>query len=573
MSSTSSSPPPADSLPSQLLHYLSSHKALICTTCHYAIQPNAIPRHLKDIHQIHRARRRPFMSYVSTLDLATPEQVIAIQAKLNVFPVEKLPVIDGLMCRYQGCGHLCASAKRMRSHWLAGHGVAARVGVDWRNVKLQTFFKGNLLRYFSDGVARDDGPKIAADVVVDGMNFEYDIIGPVNIVPSRTPTPTIDTSDTALLHHFITNTASTLSTNPVTQLLWETTVPLLAQSNPFLHHGILACSALHLAHIYPHSPLNTQLTLLASQHQEIAMPLFSTVMTAVTPSNCDAVLAFAHLLIIISFAIDTQAQNRSESQNQNQSSPQSSTTHLMIVSPPAPPMPITTINGNSNAQEGDSILPPWLYLLRSGCSILCDVWDYLELGPISVLAEQWDIPVHVPDGTPPPLLAHLLSLIPSTPNPFLDSNLDVELDVNINANVNARQQKTWTEHQISTYITAARSLDLAFRYRAILGKEFSTWDALRVWPIAIEQDYLDLLATEHEGALVLLGFYCVLLKMVEIRWYFEGRAQRLLRSVLACLDEGEDGRKWRGALRWAIKEVGIEGNEVMKDGEWKGDGI
>ncbi|KAK0113819.1 hypothetical protein ONS95_014067 [Cadophora gregata] len=266
------------------------------------------------------------------------------------------------------------------------------------------------------------------------------------------------------------------------------------------------------------------------------MPLFQETMLHVTPQNCDAVLAFAHLLITISFATETQTQNE----------------QLMIVSPSAPPIPIRTINGSSNFQDGESVLPPWLYLIRAGCVILGDIWDTLELGPVSVLADQWEIPVEVPDGTPPLLLAHLLSLIPSGPKySDLDSCSD---DKDPNAVV-----RIWTEHEITTYISSARELDLAFRYREVLGTAFTTWDALRVWPMAISEAYLDMLARKHEGALVLLGFYCVLLKMVESRWYFTNRAQRLLSAVLAHLDEQGDASKWRKALAWAIKEVGIEG--------------
>lgn len=113
------------------------------------------------------------MSYVSTLDLATPEQVIQTHVKLKVFPVPELPVIEGLMCTYDGCGHLCASGKRMKSHWLAVHGVAARVGLDWKAVKLQTFFRGNLLRYFTDEGTSDVGVDAAVDPdMADVMNFE-----------------------------------------------------------------------------------------------------------------------------------------------------------------------------------------------------------------------------------------------------------------------------------------------------------------------------------------------------------------------------------------------------------------
>jgi len=113
------------------------------------------------------------MSYVSPLDLATPEQVIQTQVKLKVFPVPELPVIGGLMCTYDECGHLCASGKRMKSHWLAVHGVAARVGLDWKAVKLQTFFRGNLLRYFTNEGMSDGGANAAINSdMADAMNFE-----------------------------------------------------------------------------------------------------------------------------------------------------------------------------------------------------------------------------------------------------------------------------------------------------------------------------------------------------------------------------------------------------------------
>jgi len=236
MPSSSTSSPPPDPLPSQLLQYLPDHKALVCTTCQYAIQPTAVARHLKDIHLIHRARRRPFMSYVSPLDLATPEQVIQTQVKLKVFPVPELPVIGGLMCTYDECGHLCASGKRMKSHWLAVHGVAARVGLDWKAVKLQTFFRGNLLRYFTNEGMSDGGANAAINSdMADAMNFESGMITPESSIPSPTPSSTIDTSDAALLDHFIISTASTLSTNPATKSLWENHVPYLAKSHSFLY--------------------------------------------------------------------------------------------------------------------------------------------------------------------------------------------------------------------------------------------------------------------------------------------------------------------------------------------------
>lgn len=37
----------------------------------------------------------------------------------------------------------------MKSHWLTSHGGRGQPNINWQPVPLQTFFKGNLLRYFT----------------------------------------------------------------------------------------------------------------------------------------------------------------------------------------------------------------------------------------------------------------------------------------------------------------------------------------------------------------------------------------------------------------------------------------
>jgi uncharacterized protein (DUF2225 family) len=66
-----------DPAPAELLHYLPDYKVLVCTSCQYAVQPSAIQRHLKEIHEIKRGRRRPFTEYTNKLQLDSAETVIA----------------------------------------------------------------------------------------------------------------------------------------------------------------------------------------------------------------------------------------------------------------------------------------------------------------------------------------------------------------------------------------------------------------------------------------------------------------------------------------------------------------
>ena len=135
--------------PEELLQYHPDFPVLICRTCRYAIQPTGIARHLKEIHHIYRSQRRPYIEYASRFDLAKPEAIKT--AKINHFPVRHLPVLNGLQCLgMESCSYLCVSTKRMQNHWLTVHGRHGDpANKDWRPAALQTFFRGNLLRYFT----------------------------------------------------------------------------------------------------------------------------------------------------------------------------------------------------------------------------------------------------------------------------------------------------------------------------------------------------------------------------------------------------------------------------------------
>src|ERR1700733_55147 len=103
----------------QMLHYLPAYRVLICKECRYAIQPSAISRHLKELHQIYRSQRKELLEYAGSLDLANPGDVVLPDPAGA--PIPCLPVEDGFICGVSGCGHLCASLKRMKSHYATSH--------------------------------------------------------------------------------------------------------------------------------------------------------------------------------------------------------------------------------------------------------------------------------------------------------------------------------------------------------------------------------------------------------------------------------------------------------------------
>jgi len=115
---------------------------------------------------------------------------------------------------------------------------------------------------------------------------------------------------------------------------------------------------------------------------------------------------------------------------------------------------------------------------------------------------------------PHPMLAHLLRVIPAQ------------------ASLNA-----WSLETTLVYRSAAQELSHGFSRAEALGKFFTTWHALSLWPMKVSQEYMTLLKARHPGALVLMAHYCYLLQKLDGCWYFEGKAKRMLSVIVDCLEE------------------------------------
>lgn len=309
---------PCVSAPSQLLNPILQYHVVVCTECRYAIPPGAISRHLKDIHKIGQVRRQQFIDFVAKLTLKDPRDVAIPMG--DEFPVAVLPILDGVQCRFPGCEYLCVTEKRMKTHWISVHQRPGRVGSDWHRTPLQTFFRGKNLRYFTGNwrpcaeqvqneieVNRPPTSRFTSSLQAGGVVRDIvEAVGPTSSQESGLLISNLDESKRFLLHHYESTTSDTIATDPETQRLWRDTVVLIATHYEFLMHGIMAIAALHLAHdeLIPHK--KRQYLFMASKLQDEAMPAFREVVTKVNESNCHAILAFTHLLVIYSFASEQQ---------------------------------------------------------------------------------------------------------------------------------------------------------------------------------------------------------------------------------------------------------------------------
>lgn len=352
--------------PADLLHYLPGHRVIVCTSCQYALQPTGILRHLKDVHHILRSDRKPYAEHVSRYDLADVKTVQQATDKFQQYPVPELPVFDGLQCLHKGCGHLCVTEKRMGAHWTLKHERMGLSELDWKSVPLQTFFRGNALRYFTPAV-----PAAIEAVLPQQLSFNNTCIAD---------------DEAALMQHYIDTVSLTLADEapadgaiwyadiPVS--LWQQTIPELAKTSTYLRRGILACSALHLAYI--DRPHRQEYILAAAQYQDSALPQFRSEIVNIGQDNCNTILAFIHISTICSFAFEPENER------------------LLIVDP-----------------SSADIVSGWLSLVRSGCEYVHTVSETLLGGPLKVLLCNYDLgdkPKHIPL----PLVERLLSIIPAS---------------------------------------------------------------------------------------------------------------------------------------------------------------
>ncbi|KAI9149013.1 Orsellinic acid/F9775 biosynthesis cluster protein D [Paramyrothecium foliicola] len=483
--------------PSELLRYLAEYEVVVCIRCKYAIQPAGIARHLKDIHHILRAARHPYTAYAETLVLKDPDKVVPPQSP-NRFPVPDLPVEQGWRCAAPGCDYKCVSVKRMETHWPATHDRKGISKQDWIACPLQTFFRGNMLRYFTcqeaslrNTTSSDNRSQISVDT-----NEEVNASAVSFYLPRLRVHYAFDALDNVLLEHYFSSSYRNFMLDDASLPIWLETVPGIATENRFLIHGMLACTALHMAHLDP--SLSDTYTMRAYCHQEVAIPLYRYAIEHPSKQNCNALVSFAYMLVVYTFATDTDSSNR----------------------------PLFLVDDSGSELGGEQlIIPHWLHFIRAGCSMLCHVWDHVETGPVRALAYGWEVEPG-PSSERSLYLNYFLSIIP--------------------------QDSSWSAEDITTYSRAASMLaeSLAHLEEAGHKRDFTTWQVLGVWPARVEDDYVTLLSRRHPGALILLAYYCIMLMKINGLWYFTGRPAKLLSSILRILDQ-----KWHPVVKTAVDQV------------------
>jgi len=280
----------------ELLRYLPDHRVILCTTCAFCVLPNALARHLKDLHHLTKVQRQPYLDTASRLDIAEQDDVV--YPERDSPPIPELQILDGLACNAKSCLHLCVTQKRMQAHWRVEHpsGTSDRDGSNrGMPVRLQTFFRGNNLRYF---------------IVSDGAVTKQLVVASKAVLTGTAPTSDFFQAETdwLLLRHFHEETFHTLSLcSKQAQDAWRGRILQSCATHVFLRHAVLSITASHVAsksidvrNVYAQH---------ASSYLNTAMDRMSDA-GGVTAENFFAILTFCRLMTVCCLAGLQRARTR-----------------------------------------------------------------------------------------------------------------------------------------------------------------------------------------------------------------------------------------------------------------------
>jgi hypothetical protein len=105
-----------------------------------------------------------------------------------------------------------------------------------------------------------------------------------------------------LMHHYATVSYKTISNRETFSTIFQTVVPKEALAHPFLMHGILSLSALHLVQLNKGTEQCQIYAQLATGQQTLALALFRKELNNITPINCHALFAFSSIATVLAFA-------------------------------------------------------------------------------------------------------------------------------------------------------------------------------------------------------------------------------------------------------------------------------
>jgi hypothetical protein len=302
-------------------------------------------------------------------------------------------------------------------------------------------------------------------------------------------------NDLELMHFYTTTTSLTLSSRPEFQQIWQKEVPRIAFAHPFLLHGILGFSALHLARSQPERKalLYTE----ASAHHEIGLRMFRNTMSNITPQNCEACFAFSSIISAYAWASSDR------------------TGDLFF-------------QDTSTSNETSSV--EWASLVRGVYTLIQLAGKSMTTGRMKSILQPRYLDPEIVRAADPEVTTNLTAL-----NQLWDCSVEKfsieELEV--------------LNETLSLLLQA-----LALVALSSTNHEIDTIVVVYGWPIKVPEGFFAMVKEQIPEALILLAHYSLLLNKVDHLWYVQGMSRRLLQTI-----HGKIGKEWESWITWPLQAL------------------
>ncbi|KAF7908564.1 uncharacterized protein EAF01_004319 [Botrytis porri] len=341
--------------------------------------------------------------------------------------------------------------------------------------------------------------------------------------------------DLELMRHFVTETYLTFSCIDSIQDLWRTTIPKMASDHPFMMHGLLNISALHLAFL---NPAKRDIYLApAIRHHDIFLSLYRSELHSITPDNCSAMFICSTLISLCTLAFPICSNKYSLS------------------------MP----SGYSNHQQQQQFDSPIqlsssLFILLQGASTLVRIyWQWLEDSTISAFVtnrfqfceveSNAKIRLHSSDSA----FRLLMTRIESTPSP---SNLSSSTSLaQPSCSSRHTSPSSLTSEESSAYKNAISTLRDVF---ILLNSSEADNGVVLIWPFLLDADrgFATLLKEMRPLALVILAHYGVALHASRDDWFIGECGRNLILDVQKALSLAGYEAELQELMAWPLETVG-----------------
>ncbi|KAF2146368.1 uncharacterized protein K452DRAFT_348907 [Aplosporella prunicola CBS 121167] len=301
------------------------------------------------------------------------------------------------------------------------------------------------------------------------------LITPPTIPPSLSspPSPTLNIADLELLHNYCTSTAQTMSPLPALRSLYRINVPEIGFAFPFVMHGILAMSAIHLSHFKPARADYYRAQAFA--HHDLGLREASALLqTNITEQNCHALYIFTIFMCIFTLGKGPKPGE------------------FLLFS--------------------DKGIAEWLVLFRGIRSIIEMAPDSIKNGPLGPMFSSAVRRLQMQHGADLPEnenITHLRAFIhDTTPAPLRP-----------------------------TYLTALNDLSRSLAWvTSSPAPAYESQSTFR-WLYCVDNEFVALLQQRKPEALAIFAHFCVLLKQLDSAWWMRGWMCHLIAGIYYALDE------------------------------------